>query len=89
MNTTKNNNNSVKDINIKETLSSTFIEKLKLEKTTFVPARSSTLPIALTNKILTQIETQFELGSRDEAISVLAVLFQQGDPLEVVMVICP
>lgn len=61
-----------------KTLNQEFIKKLKEEKNRFVPARTSILPKVKVDEILEKITKDFSLNTRDEAVSVLAALFQQG-----------
>ena len=55
-----------------------LIEKLTEEKKNFIPARASTLPINKVDEILENIKKTFNLTSREEAVVVIALLFQQG-----------
>lgn len=65
-------------MNNKETkLSKTFLEKLKNEKNKFVPSRAFKLPEGKVDEILKTIQKSYVI-SREQAVAVLAVLFQQG-----------
>jgi hypothetical protein len=64
--------------NLKTIISESLIEKLKNEKNQFIPARTATLPKGVTENILKDIQKTYELKDRDEAIAILALLFQQG-----------
>lgn len=48
------------------------------EKNNFVPARTSTLPEQKVEAILDDVKKAYELNSHEEAITVVALLFQQG-----------
>lgn len=54
-----------------------FITELKNEKHKFVPSRGSKLPEGKVEEILKTIMKEYEF-TREKAISVLAILFQQG-----------
>lgn len=62
----------------KTNISTELRAKLNSAKETFVPARSSTLPIGKVEEILEAIKKHFQLSTTDEAITVVAILFQQG-----------
>lgn len=70
--------NNIENINLNNTINESLIEKLKKEKNQFIPARTLTLPEGVTEDILNEIKKTYELNDRGEAISVLALLFQQG-----------
>ena len=55
-----------------------FFKKLDVEKTKYVPSRSAKLPDAKVANILEEIKKNFKLNSKEEAIVVIALLFQQG-----------
>lgn len=55
----------------------TFAEKLVVEKNNFIPARSSDLPKGKVEEVLSEIAKKYSCD-RDEAVAILAVLFQQG-----------
>lgn len=59
-------------------ISQELITKLKKEKNRFIPARTSKLPESAVEEILKLIKEKYEMDSRDEAVAVLAILFQQG-----------
>jgi hypothetical protein len=52
--------------------------KLKKAKENFVPARTSTLPQGKVNEILETLKKNYELETIEEAITIIAILFQQG-----------
>jgi len=64
--------------NSKTIINNSLLEKLKNEKQQFIPARTAKLPTGVTEAILKDIQKFYELESREEAIVILAVLFQQG-----------
>ena len=45
------------------------------EKNTYIAARTSKLRRSTAEKILEEIKTQFKLGSREESLAVIAILF--------------
>jgi hypothetical protein len=59
-------------------LSETLKKKLNEEKTLFIAARSAKLQEGIAEKILKKIKEHYKLDSIDEALAVLAILFQQG-----------
>lgn len=59
-------------------LSEDFKKILECEKNNIITARSSKLQPRVVNEILKKIIENFKLNSDEEAITVLAVLFQQG-----------
>lgn len=73
------NDNKKKNENLVTTaISDTLKNALLKEKTTYVAARTSKLQRGIAEKILEETKTQFELKSREEALVVIAILFQQG-----------
>lgn len=54
------------------------IQKLKIEKHKFVPARTATLPKGKVDDILETTKKNLNLQTLEEAITVIAILFQQG-----------
>lgn len=66
-------------MNTKKTeITKNFLETLSKEKKTFIPARTSKLPEGIVSDLLEAIVKHYELESTDQAICVLAILFQQG-----------
>jgi hypothetical protein len=61
-------------MNISETLKNILAK----EKNSYVVSRSSTLQPDIVTDILKKIEKQHNLNTQEEAIAVLALLFQQG-----------
>ena len=60
------------------TISETLKNKLENEKKFYVTNRSSVLQPGIVTDILKKIEKQHNLNTQEEAIAVLALLFQQG-----------
>lgn len=63
---------------IKNKITKNFLETLIEEKKSFIPARTSKLPEGVVNDLLKAIVEHYELESTEQAICVLALLFQQG-----------
>lgn len=63
---------------IESKLNENIIKLLEAEKTTYIAARSSKLQQGAVEKILNKIQEKYNLDSQDQAIAILAVLFQQG-----------
>ena len=61
-------------MNISETLKNQLVK----EKSNYVTARSAKLQQGVVTKILKKMTEQYKLNSSEEAIAVLALLFQQG-----------
>jgi hypothetical protein len=55
-----------------------FLDKLLEEKKNFIQARTSTLPQGKVEEILETLKKTFGLADTDQAIAVIASLFQQG-----------
>jgi len=64
--------------NFENILTDNFRQMLKQEKNNIITARSSKLQPGVVNEILKNIAETLKLKSNDEAMTVLAVLFQQG-----------
>ena len=60
-------------------ISKTLKNILAKEKNSYVVSRSSTLQPDIVKDILKKIEKQHNLNTQEEAIAVLALLFQQGN----------
>jgi len=78
MTTEKNNLNSAAATAINLPVSDNLKNKLHDEKNNYVTARSSRLQPGVVHKILTRIKENFKLENNEEAVSILAILFQQG-----------
>lgn len=55
-----------------------FKKQLELEKEKMVTARTSTLPRGMAEKILEVTKKTLDLESREQALAIITVLFQQG-----------
>jgi hypothetical protein len=66
------------NIEINKKISKELLAKLNVAKDTFVPARTSTLPQGKVDEILTTIKKNYDLQTIEEAITIIAILFQQG-----------
>ena len=73
-----NDNNKMNENTAITAISTTLKDVLLKEKTTYVAARTSKLQRGTAEKILEEIKNQFELNNREEALVVIAILFQQG-----------
>ena len=78
MTTEKNNLNSTAATVINLSVSENLKNKLQIEKNNYVNARSSRLQSGVVDKILTKIRENFKLENNEEAVSIFAILFQQG-----------
>lgn len=66
------------DKTAKTIISNDLKKKLILEKNIYVAARTSKLQKRTADKIIKRIQKQFKLNNTDEALTVVAILFQQG-----------
>jgi hypothetical protein len=67
--------NNIKTENI---IDESYKEKLLKEKNTYVAARTSKLPEGMATAIVQRLQEQFKLKEYKDALTVIAVLFQQG-----------
>ena len=68
-----------KEITVRTTVVTNELKnKLIAQKNTYVAARSSKLQEGTAEKILNKIQEQFNLQDTGEALTILAILFQQG-----------
>lgn len=60
------------------TISSEFMNKLKAEKNNLTVPRSNKILQTTANKIVTQVQQEYNLNDTEEAFAVIAVFVQQG-----------
>lgn len=63
---------------VETTVNSTLKEKLSIQKTLYVAARSSKLMIGTAEKIISRLQEHYKLETPEEALLVIAILLQQG-----------
>lgn len=71
------NNKNLK-LDLTQPISNGLTETLQVEKTNYVAARSSKLPLGVAEKIITNLTENAKLENPQQALVLLAMLFQQG-----------
>lgn len=77
MNIEKNTEKNQK-INLTSPIGETLKKNLIAEKSTYVAARSSKLPLGVAEKIITDLIQTSKLDTPEQALVLLAMIFQQG-----------
>lgn len=72
------NEKKTRNLDAKTVISESLRTALINEKKTYIAARTSHLQRGTVEKILTQMKEQLKLKNTEQALSILAILFQQG-----------